>query len=138
MGEQNEGEQAEPRVIENILQSDLVGFGYGNVTFLVIQTEEEWEALWSMAGGDPPTVDFESYTVLVALLGLRHSGGYSIEIEAVNESPEGVVVQVEATGPGPKCSTTAVITFPAHIVKIPKADGPFHFNLGQSTYGCDE
>ncbi len=108
------------------------------MTFLVIQTEEEWEALWDKAGGEPPTVDFESYTVLVALLGLSPSGGYAIEIMAASGGPDGVFVRVEATAPGPHCVVIAVITYPAHIVKIPKTDGPFDFDLELSTYRCDE
>ncbi|MFQ5910237.1 MAG: protease complex subunit PrcB family protein [Thermoplasmata archaeon] len=70
-------------------------------------------------------MDFSLHTVLVSLLGMKPSGGYSIEIIEVIQDTEGAVVEVRASVPGPNCVVTHAITYPGHIVKIPKMEGPF-------------
>ncbi|MEE9592165.1 MAG: protease complex subunit PrcB family protein [Thermoplasmata archaeon] len=126
-----------PLPVVTVLKTSLLDFGYRELTFLIVQTEEEWQALWErVEGARPPTVDFEVHTVLVAHLGVRPSGGYFVEIVAAGQGLEGIVVQVEARAPGPTCSVTLALTHPLHIVKVPKTEGPFQFMLEQAVYSC--
>ncbi len=138
-GQDNPGAmESESEDMDTVFRSDFVDFGYRSITYLAIQTQEEWETLWEPTGQDPPTVNFEANTVLVALLGQMPSAGHSVGIVAVNRSQAGVVAFVEATAPGAGCLVATVLTYPVHMVEIPKAEGPFTFELKLLTHHCGD
>lgn len=138
-GEAGEGD-GESVDFETVWRSAYVSFGYEEPTYLVIQTEAEWEALWARANQprvEPPEVDFATRTVLVALLGTKPTGGYSIDIEGVlPRQDDRYTVSVEIGVPGPTCGVTMALTYPVHMVSIPRDDGPFHFDAGTAIHEC--
>lgn len=78
---------------------------------LELDDEDAYAALWARLADAPvrPEVDFTTHRVIAALLGPRPTGGYSIEITALDplttteSEPEGVALQA--------------LTSPYHVVR---------------------
>lgn len=99
---------------------------YDEPARLVIRDAGEWTQLWAEVAGQgsaPPSVDFTRDMVLVAAMGQRNTGGYSILVEGVFEAADGIYVQVLETSPGPRCVTTQALTAPLTVVTIPRREG---------------
>lgn len=107
--------------------------GYPDSARLVIKTADEWTRVWnrivSNHGPKPavPEVDFAKEMVLVAAMGTRATGGFSIEIEAVDRDSSSITASVRKRAPGKTCGTTAALTAPVAIVRIPRSDKPVRF-----------
>jgi hypothetical protein len=56
--------------------------------------------------------------LLLAAMGARSSGGYSIRITSVRETGNALVVNVLRTLLGRRCGATAAITEPADVVRV--------------------
>jgi hypothetical protein len=99
----------------------------------VVRSRDEWTALWNriVANHEPkpavPDIDFEKEMLLVAAMGTRATGGYSIEIEAVDRDSSAITVSVRGRSPGRNCATTQALTAPVDIVRIPRSDHPVRF-----------
>jgi PrcB C-terminal len=78
---------------------------------LHVEDEEGYAALWARLADAParPAVDFDTHTVIAALLGRRPSGGYAVEITGTDpvttreHAPDGMAIQV--------------LTSPYHVVR---------------------
>ncbi|HUF28917.1 MAG TPA: protease complex subunit PrcB family protein [Gemmatimonadaceae bacterium] len=95
---------------------------------IVIRTSAEWEDLWSQVTAnttprpEPPAVDFAAEMVVVAAMGWRPSGGYSIEIEEVLAASGVLTAIVHERSPAPTCFVTAALTAPIEMVVVPRTD----------------
>lgn len=105
-------------------------------TRLVIQEADAWRKWWrdhtknesdASNANEPPKVDFEKETVLVATLGMRSSGGHKIEFIKLRREGETLKVVVKATSPGPDDMVTMALTHPFAVIAIPKHAGPVEF-----------
>jgi hypothetical protein len=87
------------------------------------ELDAQWAAIYANFGPRPaaPTVDFNTFNVVLASMGTKSSGGYSIDA-AVMTGPGKLTVAVTETVPGNTCGTTAALTAPAVLVKVPRAD----------------
>lgn len=107
---------------------------------LVIRNTDAWEQLWPQLAGSnasaAPAVDFDRDMVLVAAMGLRSTGGYSISVEGVFESTDGIYVRVLESVPGSRCGTTQALTAPVTVVTIPQRDGPVIWLERTRTRSC--
>ena len=120
-----------------IWRGSYLDFGFAGRTYLVIQTEEEWSTLWSRVAQDPPVVDWETQTVLVAIYDDAPNSGYAIEIEEVILEEAGAgSVKVRVDQAGPSCVTLQVITHPTHIVSVPKSEALFTFHTETIVHTC--
>ncbi len=130
-------EDSEPvtwRVLETGAYSNIE-----DATRKVIQSESEWHDWWQrhntameVIDGEeqipaPPEVDFSQETILIATLGMRSSGGYSIEFADIQRSADRVVAVVKMSSPGPDDMVTMALTAPYSIVAIPKHEGAVEF-----------
>ena len=126
--------------LTTVWRSNWLSFGFEGPTYLIIQTQEEWNALWARAadGTSAPQVDFASRTVLVAIYGTARTSGYGIEITEVVPTADGTVaLRVETSVVGPRCAALEVLTYPVHMVSISKSDGPFRFQTESISVACD-
>jgi len=97
---------------------------------VVIRSADEWTRLWhDHAGADAaaPPVDFGSSMVMGVFLGARNTGGYAVEITAVEQDATGVVVRYTEAKPGRGAMLAQVITSPFHLVSVATVDGPIRF-----------
>jgi len=70
-----------------------------------------------------PNVNAPSGRVLVAVFqGQQNTGGYSVQITAIERSGDQLVVRATFGVPGPGAMVTQVLTSPAHVVSIAAAD----------------
>jgi hypothetical protein len=116
--------------------------GYSDSARLVIRTSEEWARVWarmvSNHGPTPttPTIDFSREVVIVAAMGTRATGGYTIAVTSVSEDAAGLVATVVSTSPGRTCGTTAALTAPVDIVRVNRLNVPVRFVEQQSVHDC--
>lgn len=105
-------------------------------TQLVIQTPDQWRKWWtkhtsnqldSANSNEPPKVDFEKESILVATLGMRSTGGHMVDFSEVRRDGASLKVVVKVTSPGPDDMVTKALTHPFAVIAIPKHDGPIEF-----------
>jgi hypothetical protein len=95
----------------------------------VVRTAAEWTAIWKQHAGEraQPKVDFNAATVIGVFLGSRPTGGFELEITAIDvEGPDAVVTWREVR-PERGAILSQVLTMPYHIVSIPKIAGKVTF-----------
>lgn len=109
-------------------------------TRTVIQNQEQWRAWWKEHtknqfdtaqpdGQQPPKVDFEKETVLIATLGMRSTGGHQIRFSDLRRDDESMTVVLTSTSPGPDDMLTMALTHPFAVIAIPKHEGPVEFEV---------
>ncbi len=108
----------------------------------VIRTASEWEEFWTkftaviVPAPDPPAIDFDAQMVIVAAMGERKTGGYTIAIEEVTDGEDGVTARVVETSPGASCDTVQVITAPVAAVSVTRREGSAVFVEETKTEEC--
>jgi hypothetical protein len=109
----------------------------------IVNTREELAALWAQVYADMspspalPEVDFTRESVILATTGTRSTGGYGVEIQALEEIPEGMRLVIVASSPGPTCGTTQALTTPLHIVRTRKLPAVVLFDWREKIVDCD-
>ena len=108
----------------------------------VVRDAAAWSALWARItepyGPRPPVpqVDFRREMVLVAAMGTRSTGGYTIRIEGVEGGGSEWVATVAEQRPGPRCGTTQALTSPVDIVVAPRSDRPIRWTTREVVSDC--
>jgi hypothetical protein len=108
--------------------------GYQSSSQMVIDNQERWVDLWQQhtCNTEPPPpvpqVDFTSYNVVAVFAGEKCTGGYSVEILAVEtrnfqtKDLLSLMIIVEYRQPKPGDFVTEGMTYPYHMIKIPQID----------------
>ncbi|RZJ67297.1 MAG: protease complex subunit PrcB family protein [Flavobacterium sp.] len=95
--------------------------GGGNIRFYeVVSTSDEFRMLLgdeNLKRKIKPD-DINSANFIILNMGEKRSGGYSIDVEKVEETADKIVVTVKETKPDEDSMTTQAITYPYAIVKI--------------------
>jgi hypothetical protein len=97
---------------------------------LVIQDEDSWSEYWQThrpEGVPLPPVDFETETVVVAVVGERLEAGDSVEVRRVLPVQLGTIVELVERVPGDFCSPAERRQTPYHIVVTPRLRSPVGF-----------
>ena len=114
---------------------------------VVVRDAARWQAQWNTIWGRTtpvpalPAVDFTREMVVVAAMGGRSNGGYTIRIDSVTASAGltpggGALVWVSSTSPGPRCVTTQALTAPVDAVRMPLVGGPINFHERALVTNC--
>jgi len=107
--------------------------------FVVVNTEGEWENLWTLHKSTVspvpklPEVDFGREMIVAVFSGEKRTGGYGIEIRKIEEDREkgqSTVFCLE-TQPPPRSMVTQALTQPYHIVSLKRIDLPVVFVAGK-------
>jgi len=109
---------AGPRTIEKGDQSNIE-----DARQMVVRTDAEWARLWQQHSFDrpKPAIDFAKETVVAVFMGSRPNAGFSTAVVSATEGGGALVIRYTETQPAKGALTAQVITFPYHIVAIPKA-----------------
>jgi PrcB C-terminal len=122
--------------------------GLAQPEYRIVQSRDEWQDLWreleprtsreqGQTSPNPvPDIDFQQRVLIVAAMGARPTGGYSVEITSLVESSQRIVVTVAEQLPGPKCTTTQAVTHPIAIVTTARSQKPFEFEFVRTTQPC--
>jgi hypothetical protein len=109
---------------------------------LVVESADAWQAAWSrMHQGTAPSpaapeIDFAREVVVVAAMGGRPTGGYSIEVSAAARQGGETTVRVVETSPARSCVVTQAITTPVDAVRLPRTALPVVFSEVQAVHRC--
>lgn len=130
--------------VVTIEQSQFGSYRFSEKSNEIINDSDSFESLWNDLHGNRnplpelPKVDFSKFTVIVSMMGIQNSGGFSIEITKVAEVDNMIGIKIEEIEPGEGCFTTAALTSPFHIVKIPKRSGKeFQFATSRTAIDCE-
>lgn len=100
--------------------------------------QEVWATLWRTTSPVPPPapMNFGREVVVVAALGQRNSGGYSIYVDSAYQRAGHVEVVIRKVSPGAKCATTAALTEPVDVAVIPVTGQPLEFREVATVHEC--
>ena len=110
---------------------------------IVVRDAQSWSKLWQQiwARHSPlpplPAVDFSRDMLIVAALGTRSSGGYSIYIDSAYQRADHVEVVVRKVSPGSRCVVTAAFTQPVDIARIPRVNQPVRYQEQSVVHHCE-
>jgi hypothetical protein len=88
----------------------------------VIQTPEQWAALWKDLGRPAPLADFSAKFAVAAFAGTRNSGGYKVVFDKPVVENGALVIRYSVQRP--KGMATMSLTQPYAIELFPKSDKP--------------
>ena len=91
---------------------------------VLVRTDAEWSRLWQQhATGRPkPSIDFSKEMVVGLFMGSRPTAGFSTAVVSTTAGNGALIVRYTETFPPPGGVTAQVLTFPYHLVAIPKTD----------------
>ena len=101
---------------------------------VVVRTEAEWTKLWQQHSPDRkrPAVDFSKDMVVGVFMGSRPTAGYNVSIVSTFAKDGNVLVQYRESQPRPGAMAAQVLTFPYHLVAVPKTAGEVTFEKAKS------
>ena len=96
---------------------------------VVVRTAADWQKLWKEHAPErpAPTIDFTESMVVAVFMGYRPTGGYAVEITAIDKQDRAIVVRYRERKPQPSDIVTQVITMPYHLVALTKMPGDVRF-----------
>jgi len=91
---------------------------------VVVRTDAEWIKLWQQHSPDRPrpAVDFSKEMVVGVFMGSRPNAGFSTAVTLTTAANGALIVKYTETAPGRDTMTAQVLTFPYHLVAIPKSE----------------
>jgi PrcB C-terminal len=114
-----------------------VDSGYQSASKMAIDNSERWIDLWQQHtyNTEPPPpvpqVDFTRYRVVAVFAGEKPTGGHSVEILSAetsgSQTQEQLAITVQDRQPSAGDFVTEALTYPYHMIKIPKIDGKVVF-----------
>jgi len=90
---------------------------------------ELWNQMFSIYHPLPglPEIDFMNYTLVGLSIGTRSTGGHSVEIVEILDTPEKVEIIYKISSPAADDYVTMALTQPYHMVLIPKTSKEITF-----------
>ena len=90
---------------------------------VLVRTDAEWTKLWQQhaANRPRPQVDFSREMVVGLFMGSRPSAGFSTAVISATAGNGALMVRYSETMPSARAVSAQVLTFPFHLVAIPKA-----------------
>lgn len=102
-------------------------------SFLVARTEDEWAALWDLAGRPAPGKLPDGLMALGIFLGTRTSTGYSVDVirlraERDMGQRDRMVVEFREKSPAEGQITAQMLTSPYAIIMVDRSDANVRYN----------
>lgn len=129
------------------LRSGTLSFSYNSGLTesqrLVVRDQATWQQVWNdiykftFPAPALPAIDFTRDMVIVAALGQKPTGGYSIFIDGATETANRVTINIRAVSPGPGCAVTLALTNPVDIARITRRDATVAFAETATTQNCN-
>ncbi len=109
----------QPRTIEKGDQSNV-----DSARQVLVRSEAELKQLWQRHAPDRPmpAIDFSREMVVAVFMGSRPNAGFSTAIVSATAAAGVLLVRYSETSPRSGDVAAQILTFPYHIVAIPKAD----------------
>jgi hypothetical protein len=96
---------------------------------VLVRTDAEWTTLWKQHHPDKPrpAIDFSKEMVVGVFMGSRPTAGYNLSVVSTFAKDGNVLVQYRESQPRPGAMAAQVLTFPYHLVAVPKTAGDVKF-----------
>ena len=110
---------------------------------LVVRDQATWQQTWdsiyrfTFPAPALPAVDFAREMVIVAALGQKPTGGFSIFIDSGTDTANGVTINVRSVSPGGNCGVTAALTQPLDIARVTRREGSVSFSESTTVQNCN-
>ena len=124
----------------------MVGYrhtsGFDTQQQFVVRDSATWATTWTRLLGSHrpraplPAVDFSREMLVVASMGTRSSGGYTVGVDSVFVARDTVFFRVREQSPGSRCGTTAALTSPVGLARVEQTDRPTGFIISQVVSEC--
>jgi hypothetical protein len=90
---------------------------------VVVRNDAEWTTLWKQHHPDKPrpAVDFSKEMIVGVFMGSRPNAGFSTTILSATAANGALIVRYAEKVPAPGSISAQILTFPYHLVAIPKA-----------------
>jgi len=91
---------------------------------VLVRTEAEWTQLYRQHNFDKPApkIDFSREMIVAVFMGSRPTSGFSTAVVSALAANGALLVRYTESVPPSGGVTAQVLTFPFHIVAIPKSD----------------
>ena len=91
---------------------------------VLVCTQAEWVRLWQQHAGERPrpAVDFSKEIVVGVFMGSRPNAGFSTTVISATAGNGTLIVRYKETMPAKGAVSAQILTFPFHLVAIPKSD----------------
>src|SRR5882672_12615457 len=91
---------------------------------VLVRTDAEWTKLWQQHAADrpSPSIYFSKEMVVGVFMGSRPSAGFSTAVVSATAGNGALIVRYSETMPSGRGVSAQVLTFPFHLVAMPKAD----------------
>ena len=91
---------------------------------VLVRNDAEWTKLWQQHAPDRPrpAIDFSKEMVVGVFMGSRPNAGFSITITKATAGNGVLIVRYTEKVPGARTVSAQVLTFPFHLVAIPRAE----------------
>jgi hypothetical protein len=108
-----------PRTIEKGEQSNVE-----EARQVLVRTDAELRQLWQQHSPERPMpkVDFSREMVVGVFMGSRPNAGFSTAIVSATAANGALIVRYSENKPAAGIVSAQILTFPYHLVAIPKAD----------------
>jgi hypothetical protein len=109
----------QPRTLEKGDQSNVE-----DARQVLVRTDAELRQLWAQHSPDRPMpkVDFSREMVVGVFMGSRPNAGFSTAVVSATAANGALMVRYSETRPPAGSISAQILTFPYHLVAIPKAD----------------
>jgi hypothetical protein len=110
---------------------------------VVVRDAATWASLWPEIVGSQrpmpplPPVDFTRELLLVASMGTRSSGGYTIAIDRLTRAGSTLLVDVSEQSRGRNCGVTGALTAPVALARMERTVLPVRFRRSQEVTDCE-
>lgn len=111
------------RTVEGGIHSDI-----REAISTVFRSEDRWKRFWMRhAASEPYPIDFSEEMAIAVFMGEQRTGGFSLDIQRVEDKSGLLKVLVHITKPEHGTIVPHVLTQPYHIIKLRKMDVPIRF-----------
>jgi hypothetical protein len=131
---------------ERVPEVAMVGYrhssGFDTQQQLIVRDSATWATTWTRLLGSHrpraplPAVDFSREMLVIASMGTRSSGGYTVGIDSVFVARDTVFFRVREQSPGSRCGTTAALTSPVGLARVERTDRPIGFVISEVVSEC--
>lgn len=106
-------------------------------TEVVIRDSVTWAQYRDSLQAPVPLPEADFSQSMVVLVGRRFaSGGYDLDIDAIDVTDDGLLVTYVVNEPDDNCVTTMGLTYPYTAVVTPPTPGPVRFATVTRTFSC--
>ncbi len=111
-------QSAVPRSIDKGTRSSI-----GEHREVIVRTSAEWDMFWPQHKPSTPhdAIDFSKEMIVGIFMGPQPTAGFGVTIVSATETSGVLTVRYRETQPAPDAIMAQVITFPYHLVAIPKS-----------------